>query len=283
MAPDKMPSEDEYGFAISRTLAMAIKADWLALEALGVSSKAAPKRAEIRDRQAQRDEFLCCPPGYSPERDMTRRDELVKKRCSAAEETELARSIARITASEAAFNRSPEGQIYRRLEDIEYRRQTANKERNRLVGLTRAEGKELDELGEKYPGKFRSSAVFLKTFKAGSLAPTAGDDGWLRAAAHPDESEMEELLPTLEELLGRESERKAELIKLRRASGDPDPWGGEAPLRRIYELEARRYLAELEGDLTPAESAELRQIARLYPEDVAKLRKMVERRLYRRQ
>ena len=34
MAPDKMPSEDEYGFAISRTLAMAIKADWLALGAL---------------------------------------------------------------------------------------------------------------------------------------------------------------------------------------------------------------------------------------------------------
>jgi hypothetical protein len=91
---------------------------------------------------------------------------------------------------------------------------------------------------------------------------------------------MEELAPTGSELLERMTIAKEELIARRRASGDPDPWGGEAPRRRIYDLEARHYLAELDGDLTAAEAAELRQIARLYPDDVAKIRTMVERRLY---
>ena len=67
-----------------------------------------------------------------------------------AEETELAFVIARITASEAAFNRSPEGQARRRMADLEYKREAANGERNRGVGLTRAEGKELDALVEQY-------------------------------------------------------------------------------------------------------------------------------------
>ena len=77
--PDKMPSADEYGFTISRTLAMAICDDWLALAELDVSSNAAPRRAEIRARQAQRDEFLHCPPGYSPDQDIKRWDELRTK------------------------------------------------------------------------------------------------------------------------------------------------------------------------------------------------------------
>ena len=34
VAPDKQPAVDEYGFAISRTLAKAIKDDWLALNKL---------------------------------------------------------------------------------------------------------------------------------------------------------------------------------------------------------------------------------------------------------
>ena len=154
VTPDKLPTVDEYGFAISRTLANAIKEDWSALKALGVSSKEAPRRGQVLARQAERDEFLNCPPGYSADRDLKRRDELSKKsRQSMAEETELAFVIARITASAAAFNRSPEGRARRRLADLKYRRDVANRERNRRAGLTRAEGQELDELVKQYEPK----------------------------------------------------------------------------------------------------------------------------------
>ncbi len=161
-APDKMPAVDEYGFSISRTLAEAIRNDWYALRALEISSKAAPKRAEILARQAERDEYLRCPAGYSPEQDIKRRDELIKKRPrSRTDETELGFIIARITASEVAFNRSPEGQVRRRMADLQYRRDAANAERNRRVGLTRAEGKELDDLLKQYPPKeLPSSPLF---------------------------------------------------------------------------------------------------------------------------
>ena len=46
-----------------------------------------------------------------------------------AEETELAFVIARITAFEAAFNRTPEGQIRRRMADLKSRRHRANREK----------------------------------------------------------------------------------------------------------------------------------------------------------
>lgn len=274
--PDKMPSADEYGFTISRMLAKAICDDWRALEVFDVSSKAAPRRAEIRARQAQRDEFLHCPPGYSPDQDMKRRDELRKKwPRSMAEKTELAFVIARITASEAAFHRSPEGQIRRRIEDLQARRRTAIVEHNRLVGLTRAEGKELDELLEKYPPERLEPLEGSR--QAVGDRPTAGAGGSLSPATGHDPSEMEELPPTFEEL----RERDAEEIARHRAAGDPDPWRGEAPKARIYELEGRRYRSEFGGEhLTAAEEDELQQIARLYPEQVEKLRKMVERRLY---
>ena len=77
--PDKLAAVDEYGFAISRTLANAIKEDWLALKALGFSSKEAPRRAKILARQAKREELLRCPPGYSPEFDQKRLGELNQK------------------------------------------------------------------------------------------------------------------------------------------------------------------------------------------------------------
>ncbi len=154
VAPEKAAPVDEYGFSISRTLASEIKEDWLALGRLGVSSKSVPKHSEILARQAEREEFLSCPPGYSPERDLKRRAELLKKRrLGMREETELAFVIARITASEAAFNRSPEGRARRRIAVLKYRRDAANEERNRRVGLTRAEGRELDELLKQYPPK----------------------------------------------------------------------------------------------------------------------------------
>ena len=135
-----------------------------------------------------------------------------------AEETELAFVIARITASEAAFNRSPEGQARRRMADLEYKREAANAERNRGVGLTRAEGKELDALVEQYR----------------PAAPPQGPRRWIprwrlpeaqspgAAASNPD-SEMEELAAPSYEMAARRSAERAELIARRKAAGDPIP------------------------------------------------------------
>ena len=115
--PDKMAAVDEYGFAISRALADAIKEDWFALRRL-YSSKDASRRAEILARRAERDKLLRCPPCYTAERDLKRQDELLgKTRRSRAEETELAFVVARLTAWEAT---SPEGQIRRRIADLRY-------------------------------------------------------------------------------------------------------------------------------------------------------------------
>ena len=70
--------------------------------------------------------------------DLKRRDQLHQKwrrrELSMAEETELAFVIARITAFEAAFNRTPEGQIRRRMADLKSRRHRANRERNTSGG-----------------------------------------------------------------------------------------------------------------------------------------------------
>ncbi len=120
--------------------------------------------------------------------------------------------------------------------------------------------------------------------QAAAGTPSVGAEGSLSPATGPGPFETEELPATFAELLerryARERAREAELIARRRATGDPDPWGGKAPRQRIYELEQKRCLPERKGDLTPAEADESQQIARLYPEDVDKLRKMVERRLY---
>ena len=199
---------DEYGFAISGTLANAIKDDWFALEGLGASSKEAPRRAEILARQAERDKFLRCPTGYSPEADEKRLRELdpywPPRKLSKAEETELAFVIARLAASKAAFNRSPEGQIHRRMSDLQYKRSVANSEKNRRLGLTREEGKELDEWLEQYraenlPNRFPSWA------RMPSVAGRYREEGFKRdrelrrqqapPGSDPD-SAMEELAPT---------------------------------------------------------------------------------------
>jgi hypothetical protein len=286
--PDKLAAVDECGFAISRTLANAIKEDWLALKALGFSSKEAPKRAVILARQAKRVELLRCPPGYSPEADRKRLGELKPeyppRKLGMAEETELAFVIARITAFEAAFNRTPEGQIRRRMADLKSRRHRANWERNRRMGLTRAEGKELDELLKQYEPKSPDPPPAYMKF----LIEAAGDrellvdrfqrDRELRRQQAPvdsdPDSEMEELEPSSEELREWEKEQIARRI----AAGDPDPWDGKAPDGRIYELEMRRVFDE---ELTPEEENELQQIARLYPERVERTRKMLARRHYR--
>ena len=187
---------------------------------------------EILARQAERDEFLSCPVDYSAERDLKRRDELLEKRPrrSMAEETELAFGIARITTSEAAFNRSPEGQIRRRIADLQYRRDAANRERNRDVGLTRVQGEELDELSKRYPPKAPLGAKepllphvpILQLIESKRRQAAAG------TAPDPD-FEMEELAPTFLERHEQERAQEAELIERRRAAGDPDPWDGKAP------------------------------------------------------
>ena len=285
--PDKLAAVDEYGFAISRTLANAIKEDWLALKALGFSSKEAPRRAKILARQAKREELLRCPPGYSPEFDQKRLGELKPeyppRKLGMAEETELAFVIARITAFEAAFNRTPEGQIRRRMADLKSRRHRANRERNRRVGLTRVEGKELDELLKQYepksPDPLPAYWKLLEAFGDSKLvAERFQRDRELRRQQAPvgsdPDSEMEELEPSSEELREWEEEQIARRI----AAGDPDPWDGKAPDGRIYELEMRRVV---DKELTPGEKNELQLITRLYPERVEKTRKMLARRHYR--
>ncbi len=286
VAPDKVPSADEYGFTIRRTLAKAICDDWRRLDYLEMILRPADTVAEataIRARQADRYQFLQCPPGYSPDRDSKRAGELLnKKQWSMAEETELAFVIARITASEAAFHRSPEGRTRRRIIDLQARRKAAMAARDRSVGLTRAEGKELDELLEKYPPKrlpsegLRYLGMPSREELVGRSRVGAGRS--LRPATGADLSEMEELPPTLEEQAAAREAQEAELIARRKAAGDPDPWGGKPPRTRIYELEQRCYRSAYGGDFTPAEEDELQEIARVYPEEVEKLRQMVERR-----
>jgi hypothetical protein len=83
---DKLASVDEYGFSISRTLAKAIAVDWLLLEVLEFGyadrdpARDLQEASRIYKRQAERDRFLECPPGYSAEQDLKRRQELIEKR-----------------------------------------------------------------------------------------------------------------------------------------------------------------------------------------------------------
>lgn len=126
---DKMASADEYGFTISRTLAKEICNDWARLDDLEnhrvgpVSANTVSEVTEIRARQDARYQFLQCPPGYSPERDVKRWAELKERRLrgrlTMAEETEFAYVIARITACDAGIYRTPAGRARRRIEELE--------------------------------------------------------------------------------------------------------------------------------------------------------------------
>jgi hypothetical protein len=75
---------------------------------------------------------------------------------------------------------------------------------------------------------------------------------------------MEELEPTSGEQNSRWETYRAEMIRARLASGHPDPWDGDPPRKRIYELGERRF----DGKLTPEEEDELKEFARFYPEIV---------------
>jgi uncharacterized protein YnzC (UPF0291/DUF896 family) len=161
LQPDKVASVDEYGFSISRTLAKTIADDWCLLElyesgCLANSEKYVQKASEIYARQAERDQFLQCPPGYSPENDLKRRSELNAKigkgTASMAEKTEFAYVVARITASEAAFNRSPEGRARLRVKELHARiwMRAAGRAKP-LRGLTPEEEQELERLHNEFP------------------------------------------------------------------------------------------------------------------------------------
>jgi hypothetical protein len=162
LQPDKLASVDEYGFSISRTLAKAIADDWWALDycesgrAGARSADLVHAASQIYVRQAERDQFLQCPPSYSPENDLKRRSELHAKinadRVSMAERTEFAYVVARITASEAAFNRTPEGRARLRVKELRARIwMRAAGRANPLRGLTKEEDQELERLRKQFP------------------------------------------------------------------------------------------------------------------------------------
>jgi hypothetical protein len=86
LRPDKPAPVDEYRFSISRTLAKAIADDWWALDycesgrAGARSADLVQAASKIYARQAERDQFLECPPDYSPANDLKRRSELTQTR-----------------------------------------------------------------------------------------------------------------------------------------------------------------------------------------------------------
>jgi hypothetical protein len=159
--PDKMPAVDEYGFSISRALAKAIADDWLRLELLQSGRLGAEtadyvdEASRIHARQAERDKFLECVPGYSPEKDFQRQTELLNKRrrdkLSMSEHTELAYVLARTTAYGARFNRTPEGRARNRAGQLTARKWMRAAGRAKPLGLTAAEESELKRLYEEFP------------------------------------------------------------------------------------------------------------------------------------
>jgi hypothetical protein len=163
MPPDKLAAVDEYGFAISRTLAKTIGDDWVRLKLLesgrlgGVMTTShLNEAAAIYARQAQRDEFLQCPPGYSSRLDEERlavlqpywppRDDL-----SMAEQTELGYVVARITAAGVSYRRTPEGRASRRLDELSGKETIRQVGKIGPVGLTPEEKSEREQLYEKFP------------------------------------------------------------------------------------------------------------------------------------
>jgi hypothetical protein len=173
--PDNVPSTDEYGFAISRTLAKAIGEDLSRLAYLESDrcraelADAEAEAAEIRARQTERYQMLQCPPGYSPERDVKRWAELTarwrKSRSTMAEETEYAFIIARMEVYDASVCRTASGRARRRIEELEAksrmrkRRKATNEpitieqmalDMNKLE-LAPAEASELQQLRKDFP------------------------------------------------------------------------------------------------------------------------------------
>ena len=172
--PDKMPSTDEYGFAISRTLAKEICEDDGRLDCLEKSlvglkpDQAVAEATEIRARQAERYQVLQCPPGYSPERDVQQWAELIRRRrrarglLSKAEETEFDYVVARMTAYDAGIYRTACGQARRRIEQLEAASWMRKVDRSHAtieewaldlqkLELTAAEESELQQLRKDFP------------------------------------------------------------------------------------------------------------------------------------
>ena len=242
VAPDKVPSADQYGFTIDRILAKAICDDWRRLDYLEMILRPADTVAEataIRARQADRYQFLQCPPGYSPDRESKHAGRITQQ--EAVEHGGGDRACLRHFGRSRLRGRlssQPGRTDRRRILDLQARRKAAMAARDRSVGLTRAEGKELDELLEKYPPKrlpsegLRYLGMPSREELVGRSRVGAGRS--LRPATGADLSEMEELPPTLEEQAAAREAQEAELIARRKAAGDPDPWGGKPPGAKIY-------------------------------------------------
>ena len=163
LPPQKMPPVDEYGFSMSRSLVKAIFDDWWRLHVIE-SGRLGPESAEyveesaqIRARQDERDKFLQAPPGYSSARDWERQNELAYKKwgskLSMAEMTEFAYVTARITASRAAFNKTPEGRANRRIDELNARQQMRTLGGAKALEWTAAEESELEQLYQVVPSR----------------------------------------------------------------------------------------------------------------------------------
>lgn len=161
LPPQKMPSVDEYGFSMSRSLVKAIFDDWWRLHVIESgrlgpeSAKYVEESAQIRARQDERDKFLQAPPGYSSARDWKRQNELADKKwrskLSMAEMTEFAYVTARITASEAAFNKTPEGRASRRIGELNARQRMRTLGGAKALEWTAGEESELEQLYQVVP------------------------------------------------------------------------------------------------------------------------------------
>jgi hypothetical protein len=164
--------------------------------------------------------------------------------------------IARITASEAAFNRSPEGQERRRIEDLEDKRRAAKQEGTRL---TLVEANELKALRQKYPPP--PPPPWLRDF-------------WLTPGK---QREREEATTESGPTSVAEAVPVAEPVPL-----DPDDEYYMPPEEGPPSWEARLYDLEIlyfDQKLTPEEAKELEELRRQDPVAAEKLRKMVTRRL----
>jgi hypothetical protein len=153
--PDKLPAVDEYGFAISNTLAKGIRDDYRRLERLyrnNIGSedlkRVAKEIAEINARSAEQCKFLPIPPpGYSPDQDEKRNSEFRTKdfrevRLTMAEDTEEAHVLARLAAYRINYPNTPEGRAYyRAMQELLPRHEN----------LSEAERNELDQLVKAFP------------------------------------------------------------------------------------------------------------------------------------
>jgi hypothetical protein len=297
--------EDPFGFPVDPVVAKEIREDQQRAKALkrpvtleeamdfcGKGKPLPPDSPEYRELKAQIDQRLNeigCPASYGGR----------EARADEARISDLSPNANRgapqkpLTAEEAAerdhlqfrvsvYRASPAGEAHARMADLLRRKQGT---------LTPVEESELDELRRRYPERMDAIAAKKNNQTTELKRPNGAHGGsgapsYAGSAAppispppsHPTQSvepQKPAAAPTISELIERQQAQEAEQIRRRRAAGDPDPWDGNAPSRRIHQLEERRY----DKKLTLAQEEELEHITRLYPEAVERIRTMLARRL----